>query len=274
MSLDVQRFIAALVVEPQLFGRFRESQLECAQSFGLNPRDARMAAGTNLSQLAVFRDVVEGTRAIQFQNWFPSVTSVISEECWIRLIQDFHAQVCVRSSKRFNDANLFCDWVAARFPRTLALDMVIHDLAVVIASGALRCSGRWVDEAASRMPRIMRGGKSWTLRPDAVPFSLQRPIASLQQTGAEVFSRNTQRESGAKFYYLVHAGRTGDGADDALNISELDPPTHSFVMQLFVPPWQKSDHATSVLVKAEEGVAIDALMEAQVLITSDAQLQI
>lgn len=272
MSLNIQRFLAALVVDPQLFLKFRESKLECAKSFGLNLHDAHLVATTDAAQLAIFRDVVEGTRAIQFQGWFPSLASAIDQEFWIHLIQDFHAEVCIRSAKRFNDANLFCKWVASRFPSSVAQDMVIHDLAVVIASGAFRPSWPGMDADAPRTSCILSDGAYCTLRPDAVPFSLQRPIDKLHQAEVDIFIQHAEQGLDECFFYLVHVDRTGVEVADTLKISELDSPTFAFLMQLFVPPWQQLDQAQSPPITVGEGVAIEALIDAQVLMTRDAQL--
>jgi hypothetical protein len=258
MSLAVQRFLAALVVDPTLFSSFRDDRVQCATTFGLSPQDAELISTVDLAQLGVFRDVIRGTRTIQFRMFFPMLAHQMPELDWIALLRQFHEEVCVKNAQQFADAEAFRAWVEARHPESAVRDLVEHDMAILIASGDPSSGPRTI-LCVPRAPRMEHKGVVYALRRNAVPLRLGRSIDELQKPTPGL---SGERTDGDDHLYLVHS--SGEDAMAGLTVSELDAPTFDLVRSLYTSPWDLPD--TIRWVRPPQGAAVGDLIEAGVLV--------
>jgi len=153
--------------------------------------------------------------------------------------------------------------------------MVVHDLAVLIGSSGIRSNRTGAAAYSSTSARAAIGGRIYSLRSDAAPFALRRPVDSLQIDAADVLNTDATRFGGDEHFYLVHGGVEASDVESELSISELDAPTYAFIKQLFVEPWQQPANdactdAPSTSMTPDDSVAVDALLESQVLVPTHA----
>jgi hypothetical protein len=119
MIFEAQRLLTRLIVDRDFFARFQADPQRALTQLGVDERCHPELARFDATRVAVFRDVVQGSRVKQFETVFPRLREALAEGELTALVNRFQTEVVVNDSRHWRDVTQFCDWLDAEHPLSL-----------------------------------------------------------------------------------------------------------------------------------------------------------
>jgi hypothetical protein len=232
-TFDYQRILARLIVDESFFDDFVADRDRVMDRFGLDDADRSRLGRLDENELAVFKDVVNSTREINFGLVFSELHDRMSAERWTALLSDFRRAVVLRDSSSGADLDAFCEWLDEEYPGSRVAALARYQLALqAIGSTPVTAGPAGTAQVAPRTQvfttafdfdaLLADGGNIWTIGAGGSIsyFGLQGTLQTDDVSIMEV-----PYQAACLLAYLgrpraLKAVRDATGGDDAL-VSEL-----------------------------------------------------
>ncbi|WP_371666631.1 hypothetical protein OG985_46185 [Streptomyces sp. NBC_00289] len=129
---EYQRFVAGLIVDEHLFQDFVQDRHGVLRRYQFDSTDREQLELLDTDELAVFRDVVDGTRAVFFGLIFDELRGRMSDDGWDQLLANFRRQVVVKDSRDSADLRAFCTWLGEEFPGSAGVALARYQMTLQV----------------------------------------------------------------------------------------------------------------------------------------------
>ncbi|MEN9658212.1 MAG: hypothetical protein RL571_1677 [Pseudomonadota bacterium] len=127
MSYQLQNFIARLAVDPFFYNSYKSERESTCREMGLSVDEINSAMNLDLDSFEVFKKVIQGSRGRQFELYLPQTRALVTDKNWGELLQRFHNETLIATSKNLADLYAFCLWLAEEFPNSQLSDLALYE---------------------------------------------------------------------------------------------------------------------------------------------------